>query len=67
MTKQGWTSRMAVRLPPGWELREDEDLHYLYSPDGEATVYGRHARPEIIEGDAWAGYVNSPGKESLYG
>lgn len=53
MQKQGWTSRIAVRLPPGWELREDEDFHYLYSPDGEATVYGRHTKPEIIERDAW--------------
>lgn len=55
MTKQGWPSRMAVRLPDGWELREDEDFHFLYGPDGEAYVYGRYVRPETVEADARMG------------
>ncbi|MBT9167937.1 MAG: hypothetical protein DDT20_00871 [Firmicutes bacterium] len=50
--RQGWKVCVAVKLPPGWELREDEDFLYFYDPDGEEFAYVRHTRPEVTEKDA---------------
>ncbi len=54
--KPGWTCLAVFNLPPGWELREDEDCLFLCTPEGEAYPYGRRTLREVIESDAWEQY-----------
>lgn len=54
IARMGWARIEGVQLPPGWELREDEDCLWLYAPNGSWRAYGTRTPLEVIENDAIA-------------